>query len=263
MSWANKDDLRILRKECSEIVDLYKKTNKLFYRGLKNKSQKEMVKIVPRTDRAPKDTTEELHDLADDFFKRTFGWKARSEGVFATPKITDAAGYEQGFGLGAGAHIIFPANGFKYVWSPEIQDAYENIFKDYEDESNFIDEWSEEYGPESENGEWKKGNKRINSPEELKYMINFDVLAPDEEGGYEAEVYFEKNGREWDEIWTWVPYVTLKDWISHNSVEDKLNSYMDTGIERAIYKENEVMFKCKYYYAIPTETQRQARQLGL
>ena len=76
-----------------------------------------LQKFVPRADRKPTDTPQWLHDYMDKLFYKKFGWKARSEGVFA---IT-VKGTVQNFEL---HNPIFPIGKYKYIWSPDVTDLY-------------------------------------------------------------------------------------------------------------------------------------------
>ncbi len=68
--------------------------------------------IVPRTDRLPKDTPKEIHNIINNTLYKRFGWHPRSEGVFATADIHTASAY--------GEPLIFvPVNGYKYLYSTE------------------------------------------------------------------------------------------------------------------------------------------------
>jgi len=69
----------------------------------------------PRKDRTPIDTPKEIHKKLDELFKKEFGWKARSEGVFVTGSRSQA-------GMYGDPHIVLPIGKFKYVWSPSIPD---------------------------------------------------------------------------------------------------------------------------------------------
>ena len=84
-----------------------------------NANIKGFEKIIPRKNRKPKDTPQEVHEWFDAMFKKYHGWKARSEGVFASSIPT---GIEQ---FGKNTYIVMPCNGYKYLWSKEIQDLTE------------------------------------------------------------------------------------------------------------------------------------------
>jgi hypothetical protein len=262
ISWKNKEDLEILRNECSEIITWYKLTNEVFYRGMKKPyPQDEMVKIIPRSDRIPKDTQQELHDVADMILKEKFGWKPRSEGVFATSSYVEAHAYSN-----KNPHIIFPVDGFKYIWSPKITDAYTNIFQKMEDEGYYADEWKEEYGPESDNGVWVKDGESIDNIEDLEDFDSFDIIDDDYGfGKMYADVYFENfdTGKRWKERWDWKGNVDYYEYVSQQSLEKKLKTYTNKDIKKCLYVGNEIMIKCKYYYAIPTKRKIEFKEIGL
>lgn len=79
--------------------------------------------LQTRKNRTPSDTPDEFHDLANNYLRKKFGWKPRSDGVFATSNYADAKGY----GI---QHVFFPIGPFKYIWSPRAKDLYVNIYHD-------------------------------------------------------------------------------------------------------------------------------------
>jgi hypothetical protein len=92
-----------------------KQSKRMFFRG--TESTQDFLKKFVRGGRFPKDTPKEIHYVIDEAFKKKFGWKARSEGVFATQYLDDAYQYGEPF-------MIFPIDNFKYVWSNEYTDLY-------------------------------------------------------------------------------------------------------------------------------------------
>jgi len=108
----------LLYKECSQFLKL----KKIFYRGSNsiNIREENYKKVVPRTDRKPKDTGVYTHDLLDELFYDKFKWKPRSEGVFVTPSYSEANVYGR-------PYIFFPTNNFKYIWAPKIKDLYNEL----------------------------------------------------------------------------------------------------------------------------------------
>lgn len=118
----------ILTKECSEILSIYKRSKKVFYRGTKHEV-KSIQEFIPKNDRKPKDTPIKLSNYLDEFFNKNFGWKARSEGIFATPNEMQAQEYTKLISLNTSLppDIFFPVNGFKFIWSKEIKDLFADI----------------------------------------------------------------------------------------------------------------------------------------
>ena len=105
-----------LEDKCQPYLKECKKGGGFLYRGYSKSNKDGIFKLKPRNNRRPKDMPIEIHKLLDDLFKKKFGWKARSEGVFS---ISDS--------YGAGEYntyldILFPIGNFKYVWSPGVVD---------------------------------------------------------------------------------------------------------------------------------------------
>ena len=74
-------------------------------------------RLVPRKDRNPTDTPPAVHDMADNRFKKKFGWYARSEGVFAnsTRKMSIIKHYGP-------TYYFYPVGKYEYLWSPRTND---------------------------------------------------------------------------------------------------------------------------------------------
>ncbi|MFW6129888.1 MAG: hypothetical protein ACOC56_01815, partial [Atribacterota bacterium] len=92
------------------------------YRGYKKVGK--VFKIKPRTNRIPRNTSLLVHDILDEKFKKKFGWKARSEGVFVVGNASEAGTYSMGE-----VFLFFPAGNYKYIWSPTINDLY--LYSDF------------------------------------------------------------------------------------------------------------------------------------
>lgn len=77
-----------------------------------------MLKIPGRNkDRTPKDTSEELHAILNDYLQKEFGIPYRSRAVFCSNSPLQASNY----GL---IYLIFPIGSFDYVYSEKISDAF-------------------------------------------------------------------------------------------------------------------------------------------
>jgi len=109
------ETLKVLEKDCSQFI---KETGGFLFRGTNRKLGEPYKKMKARKDRKPLDTSTVGHELADKLFKKKFGWKVRSEGVFTTNRTTMARGY------GVNVYMFFPVNGYKYVWSEDVVDFF-------------------------------------------------------------------------------------------------------------------------------------------
>lgn len=252
--------IETLEHDCSEIISVYKKANGFLYRGSK-KSIKMYDYITPRPDRQPKDTPQIYHDMIDDIFKKKYGWRARSEGVFASGEVM-AKEYGK-------AYLFFPVNGYKYLWSEKIQDLYSDVVENFDLFTNeHWAEWSEEYGYKTGNGHWIGDNdgeyKTINDITKISDWTETKNWV--ENGRDIFSVKFK------DAVWigfTWEPEIYYDVWLTDHEEElfykyltDKLdiNTYENTNLEQCIrknqidYNQREAMFKCKGYYLVNTGT---------
>ncbi len=75
-----------------------------------------------RSDRQPKDTNRQQHQVIDDWFRSKFGFGARSEAMFCLGENGKQLLRQYGKPM-----IVFPIGEFKYVWSPTVADLYNEV----------------------------------------------------------------------------------------------------------------------------------------
>ncbi|MCS7316757.1 MAG: hypothetical protein NZZ41_00340 [Candidatus Dojkabacteria bacterium] len=121
INWSNSDKkiLDLIKKECSQILDLYKNHKKYLYRGVKNFN---LItgKIYPKEDRKPLDIDKSFHDFLVMIFDRLNLGVNRNNCLFCTTDMWFASSFGNVF-------VVFPKNDFKYVWSEKIFDLYTDI----------------------------------------------------------------------------------------------------------------------------------------
>lgn len=255
--WTPEDkgkDIQKLYDNCSEIIEIYKKTNRFLYRGLHKKQPVDKIILKkPRKMRKPKDTSLNIHKIADKVFLENFGWKVRTQGVFATSDYDASKQY----GANNHVHIIFPFDGFEYVWSSKVEDAYTDIFdSEYSVESDWENKYSPNRSTSKGKGYWKKGKKELKSLKEVPNSVGFYIEHFFNNNVSTATVSIKIN-REDDtreEEWTWVPDVSYNEYVEEY-IRKMLKSYTNKGLERAIKSGNEVSFLCEKYYAVPVDDQ--------
>lgn len=160
----------LIHKECSEF---FKETNGLrLFRGTK-RNIAAFEKIRPRQDRQPKDTPQVIHEYLDKWFQKKFGWKARSEGVFVSPRSDQTEHY-------GAPYWFIPCNGYKYVYSPKIWDIVAELesvrlMDNYEGRRSPSDLWEEEDERDQimEDLLSSYTNRNIKSISGLEYEVSF------------------------------------------------------------------------------------------
>lgn len=110
--FSAEDAASLIKSGCQE----YLKLGVRLFRGVTG-GEGDAFEGTVRANRIPKDTSKSAHNILDAYFKKTFGLAARSEALFVSPDLTTAAGYGM-------VYEIFPLDGFDYVWSPILEDAY-------------------------------------------------------------------------------------------------------------------------------------------
>ncbi len=121
-----------LEKDCSEILDFYFDLARkapgdwnLMFRSVKH-SVSDIKMFTPRTDRKPLDMDPKFHEVFDKLFYEKFGWKARSEGTFASFFVP---AHEYGT-----PYFFFPFDGYKFLYNPKITDLWVKIPLAYNEE---------------------------------------------------------------------------------------------------------------------------------
>lgn len=123
------DLAEIIRRDCAPYLKLPGSSDVLLFRGVTEKYDMQTY-VMPKTgrtlywtvferrkDRQPAATRQDFSEIADSYFQKNFGWKARSEGVFVTGNATEASGYGDLF-------VVVPMGPTRFVWSPQVFDLY-------------------------------------------------------------------------------------------------------------------------------------------
>jgi len=133
--------LHIVKRTCSEYIRELKAGKNFFIRnrvGFTSINSSDVILIPAREDRVPRDMSITLHNEMDALLKAKFGWRPRSDSLFVW--ITPQSETTTRKGNGADRNrIIFPSNGYKYVYSPEVNDVYfeyENIMSNMPDNND-------------------------------------------------------------------------------------------------------------------------------
>lgn len=131
------DLMKVLNKDC-ELFMKVATNNGLLLRGIKDIGTDKKLVTLPwdkhegaisiwkkdvRQDRNPSATRREDHNMVDNWFYRTFGFKARSQAVFCLGKKAKDSTID----IYGDPYIIFPIGKFEYVWSPYVDDLFSEM----------------------------------------------------------------------------------------------------------------------------------------
>jgi hypothetical protein len=116
-----------------------------------------------RTNRAPKDTPQDIHEDLDDAFNKKFGINARSNSLFCTGDISQASGYGK-------VYIIFPQGSYNVIWNDDVSDLfmrlkyiYRNAVAGSDSDFELGDDISyvirREYSDDMQSSVWSRGEK--------------------------------------------------------------------------------------------------------
>ena len=106
---------RKIVRDCSEILDVYRKLKpkQVIFRGDGEGNKDDGFESSIHKDRIPLALSHEIQDYADDALKRAGFKTLRSNSIFcsANERMTEDWGT---------CYVIFPTNGFKYLYSKEL-----------------------------------------------------------------------------------------------------------------------------------------------
>lgn len=110
---------KLIKENCQEILDVYKMTSSynphaFLYRGIG--SNDKLIFSDIRQDRRPTDMNNLVHEILHDRFQSLGIETTRKNSIFTTPLYHIANNW------GKDTYIIFPFDGFKYVWFRGLKD---------------------------------------------------------------------------------------------------------------------------------------------
>ena len=170
--------------------------------------------------RQPKDTPQILHRMANIAFKKEFGWPVR-DGVFTTSNSYMASDYGR-------VGVFYPIGNYKYVWSPDIDDFYEDVIQ-----SMGITTY-----------------KRMDDFEDLYLTVMKAVDLHLYSGDPLRDWMVKKLGPGFQEKPELVTPKVVKEWINYE-IGEAIKTYTNRGLIKAISSKQEVSFNVKEYYLAP------------
>jgi hypothetical protein len=125
------DAIAFIKRRCKKILEDYRKTNRIFYRGTYENGSNIFIG-KPFNDRRPRDTDRRNQKLIDDKLSKMGFTALRKNSIFVTASGMDIAHYGDRF-------VIFPIDGFSYMWTPAANDltAEYSLSNYYEDSNSF------------------------------------------------------------------------------------------------------------------------------
>lgn len=118
----------MIQTKCSDALVGMSEAQDFLYRGTKGGTSEEFVGRS-RNDRRAKSSSYEMQVNIDKAFTMAGFQALRSNSIYATSNMMDASMY----GSATNLFLIFPVNGFKFTWSPIIDDLYVDIDRAYRD----------------------------------------------------------------------------------------------------------------------------------
>ena len=115
---SNEDMVEKLKSECSQTIELMKKTNEAIYHGSSYDYQN-IEKITPKSGRTPRDTPKILHNLVNEYLIEKGIKTNRGNSIFGLKK--------QDFGYGSSSFVLFPVNNANILWFKNSGDLYQTL----------------------------------------------------------------------------------------------------------------------------------------
>ena len=119
-----KEIQEVLTKDCMEILYFYRDANSRtphwspMLRGTRD-SIPTYKKYDMKGGRQPRNTDIDIHHMLDVMFLKAFGWRARSESVFAT--------FSDPGDLYGNTYMFFPFDGYRFLYNPKIKDLWTKV----------------------------------------------------------------------------------------------------------------------------------------
>jgi hypothetical protein len=131
-----KDIVSLLDKNCKPFIKEMKSgKNFLIRMSPKYAIKQDIIVSSPRKNRNPTDTPYHIHKEMDEMLDSKFGWKPRSEGLFAW--IAQRKGGSDNYWFNnKGSRLVFPVGSYRYVYSPKVKDVY-NKYEHFQETADY------------------------------------------------------------------------------------------------------------------------------
>lgn len=217
--FTSEEIAKILRRDCKPF--LKEKTS--FWRGIEKRKTKDIEIFPSRQERRPKDTTKEVQKLLDRLFKKKFGWRPRSTGIFTLRYKVSVMEYGK-------PYLFFPIGRFKFLYSSQITDLYNRLYfalRIFSERTAFRDWVGKWYDTSFSLDLFKSGR-----------IYPSAIYRPDQ-----LEIEERKKYNKWLE--TEYKRTLLPEILNKKIIE----LYTSKNLSNAP-KRGEVMFGCKFYYLV-------------
>lgn len=116
---STKEIVEMIEKDCQFFLKSRKRSDDYYFRAMRMGEFGTIGISDSRKDRNPRNTPPTIHKWLDDYFNKRFGWRTRSEGLFASPSKDIAEDY------GNDVYVIFPIGKYKVIYDTKIEDIFE------------------------------------------------------------------------------------------------------------------------------------------
>lgn len=213
------------------------------------KDSKDVLYRPVRKNRYSMDTPQELSEDLDGRFKRKFGWKPRTGGIFCTGDYKVASDY----GV---PYSIFPIGKFRFIWSPHIKDMWTHLDGSelvgfYQGEDVEPDEYSKQnYYDEAYRDAEEEYANRHDEPEESDFEDDDGEVDDDafqdayDDWRNEKESYAEEQAERYTSAWI-DEYRNEAESRIDSDMDSLISDYTNKDLKAAIHSKNEIMLDAK------------------
>lgn len=242
------DIVKTLKKDCDDIIKIYKNTKKLIFRGEK-KDLLFFKKKYP-TNRVPRDTNIYFHKIINYVFKKKGFIANRSNSVFTTSQINIANSY-------GNPYVFFPKNGYHYVWGSDVFDLYfdiSNIIRNINNKNNNI------YGFNGFFYKLKPSKREEDVLSKINDYLKYNNITLDRFDNLKSFfIYFNEKYILLDSlqkrnfssiILEFFDSITEKDNEINEIFEEISKKYKNNDLHEAINSGNEILFTDEFFYML-------------
>lgn len=236
--------IKILEEDCKEFLKELSSFEDidLLFRGCRHANDVDngIWQKQSESDRFPKDTSKDISNTFNKYFKQKLGVELRKVGTFASKSPDIASDYGT-------PYLFFPIGKYKYYWSYYTEDLFTDI--QYQDWYHKSDEdiekkWDLLYGENTKNGEWSYNDVGYGN----------DIISASNKARLDNTELKNVSIPKIQSLLYWEPEVELDDFIynikedSEDAIKDIVSKYQEGGLRDINLQE--ITFVCDRYYLV-------------
>jgi hypothetical protein len=223
--WFEKKDkaIAMLKEDCKPVLKEIKKAKSLIWRGASRQTPLILRKRT-RKNRRPLNTHINVHKLLDTFFKKNYGWRARSQSVMGTNTENSA------YIFGMEALMLFPIGKYDVLWKKGVGDFINEMHPWIDEFFLWFERWYD----------------HLESDDDIKNNLNAIYRLTNVKQGFEMS---------YNRTVPIVGSLSIADFLydeAKKEIEKATRGFTQGNLAWALgsIHPHELMFKCKEYYLV-------------